>query len=114
MNDVMQSTLNGLPAADPIAIVDKETKETPQTYADVMLTADEYANHRVDSVRNTYYAETNVREPRDGEGAWGVRQEDDVRPVHGRDQPDDAEHRWLQPQPYEPNEKLRRCNRDNR
>ncbi|MBN0386749.1 conjugal transfer protein TraY, partial [Pseudomonas aeruginosa] len=53
MNDVMQSTLNGLPAADPIAIVDKETKETLQTYADVMLTADEYAKHRVDSVRNT-------------------------------------------------------------
>ncbi len=70
MNDTMQSTLNGLPAADPIAIVDKETKETLQTYADVMLTADEYAKHRVDSVRNTYYAETNVREPRDGEGAW--------------------------------------------
>ncbi|MFK1550112.1 DotA/TraY family protein [Pseudomonas aeruginosa] len=70
MNDVMQSTLNGLPAADPIAIVDKETKETLQTYADTMLTADEYAKHRVDSVRNTYYAETNVREPRDGEGAW--------------------------------------------
>lgn len=35
-----------------------------------MLTADEYAKHRVDSVRNTYYAETNIREPRDGEGAW--------------------------------------------
>lgn len=64
MNDVMQSTLNGLPAADPIAIADKETKETLQTYAD------EYAKHRVDSIRNTYYAETNVREPHDGEGAW--------------------------------------------
>lgn len=70
MNDVMQSTLNGLPAAEPIAILDKETKETLQTYSDVILTADEYAKNRVDSVRNTYYAETNVREPRDGEGAW--------------------------------------------
>ncbi|HGP1324293.1 TPA: DotA/TraY family protein [Pseudomonas aeruginosa] len=70
MNDVMQSTLNGLPAADPVSIAEKETKETLQTYTDTMLAADEYAKHRVDSVRNTYYAETNVREPRDGEGAW--------------------------------------------
>ncbi|MCE4500901.1 hypothetical protein, partial [Listeria monocytogenes] len=31
---------------------------------------DEYAKHRVDSVRNTYYAETTIRAPRDGEGAW--------------------------------------------
>jgi len=70
MNDVMQSTLNALPAAEPIDIVDKETKESLQTYQDVMTTADEYAKNRVESVRNVYYADTNIRAPRDGEGAW--------------------------------------------
>lgn len=70
MNDVMQSTLNALPAAEPIDIVDKETKESLQTYQDVITTADEYAKNRVESIRNVYYTDTNIRAPRDGEGAW--------------------------------------------
>ncbi|QHD04547.1 DotA/TraY family protein [Pseudomonas sp. R76] len=70
MNDVMQSTLNALPAAEPIDIIDKETKESLQTYQDVITTADEYAKNRVESIRNVYYADTNIRAPRDGEGAW--------------------------------------------
>jgi len=40
MNDVMQSTLNALPAAEPIDIDDKETKESLQTYQDVIKTED--------------------------------------------------------------------------
>ena len=70
MNDAMQSTLNGLPVSDPVDITDKETKEVLQTYSDAMTTADEYARHRVQSVRSVYYAETNVRRPQQGEGAW--------------------------------------------
>ena len=70
MNDVMQSTLNGLPTSDPIAINDKETQEVLQTYKDAMAAADEYAKHRSDSVRQVYYTETDVRLPQAGEGAW--------------------------------------------
>ncbi|QJQ02321.1 conjugal transfer protein TraY [Herbaspirillum rubrisubalbicans Os34] len=70
MNDVMQSTLNGLPTSDPIAINDKETQEVLQTYKDAMAVADEYAKHRSDSVRQVYYTETDVRLPQAGEGAW--------------------------------------------
>ncbi|MTV40835.1 DotA/TraY family protein [Duganella radicis] len=70
MNDVMQSTLNGLPTSEPIDISDKETKEALVTYQDAIATADEYVKHRADSVRSVYYAETNVRAPREGEGAW--------------------------------------------
>lgn len=70
MNDVMQSTLNGLPTSEPIDISDKETKEALVTYQDAIATADEYVKHRADGVRNVYYAETNVRAPREGEGAW--------------------------------------------
>ncbi len=70
MNDVMQSTLNALPTSDPIDITDKETSDVLLTYQDAMATATEYAKNRVESVRNTYYAETDVRAPREGEGAW--------------------------------------------
>jgi len=70
MNDVMQSTLNALPASEPIDIADKETKEALTTYQDAIAAADEYTKHRADGVRNVYYAETNVRAPREGEGAW--------------------------------------------
>ena len=37
---------------------------------DAIAAADEYTKHRADGVRNVYYAETNVRAPREGEGAW--------------------------------------------
>lgn len=70
MNDVMQSTLNGLPTSEPIDISDKETKEALVTYQDSIATAEEYVKHRADGVRNVYYAGTNVRAPREGEGAW--------------------------------------------
>ncbi len=70
MNDVMQSTLNGLPTSEPIDIIDKETREVLLTYQDAMAAADEYAKHHVDDVRKTYYNDTNVRAPREGEGAW--------------------------------------------
>lgn len=70
MNDVMQSTLNGLPTSDPIAITDKETKEVLQTYQDAMATADEYAKNRVEGIRQVYYSQTDVRAPQQGEGAW--------------------------------------------
>lgn len=70
MNDVMQSTLNSLPTSEPIDIADKETKEALMTYQDAIAAADEYTKHRADGVRNVYYAETNVRAPREGEGAW--------------------------------------------
>jgi conjugal transfer/type IV secretion protein DotA/TraY len=70
MNDVMQSTLNGLPTSDPITITDKETKEVLQTYQDAMATADEYTKHRVEGIRQVYYNQTDVRAPQEGEGAW--------------------------------------------
>lgn len=70
MNDVMQSTLNALPTSEPIDIVDKETKEALVTYQDAITTADEYAKNRVEGIRQVYYTETNVRAPREGEGAW--------------------------------------------
>jgi conjugal transfer/type IV secretion protein DotA/TraY len=70
MNDVMQSTLNGLPTSDPISITDKETKEVLQNYQDAIASADEYAKNRVASIRQVYYNQTDVRAPQDGEGAW--------------------------------------------
>lgn len=70
MNDVMQSTLNALPTSDPIDIADKETKEALMTYQDAIAATDEYTKHRAEGVRNVYYADTNVRAPREGEGAW--------------------------------------------
>lgn len=71
MNDVMQSTLNSLPASEPISISDgKETKEALQNYQDAMAVANEYAKNRVEEVKGVYYSETNVRPPQDGEGAW--------------------------------------------
>lgn len=70
MNDVMQSTLNGLPTSEPIEITDKETKDVLQNYQDAMLTADEYTKNRVEGIRQVYYNETDVRLPREGEGAW--------------------------------------------
>lgn len=71
MNDVMQSTLNSLPASDPISIVDgRETQEALQNYQDAMAVANEYAKNRVANVKNVYYQETDVRAPQDGEGAW--------------------------------------------
>lgn len=70
MNDVMQSTLNGLPMSEPIDITDKETQEVLQTYQDAMATANEYTKNRVEGIRQVYYSETNVRPPQQGEGAW--------------------------------------------
>lgn len=70
MNDVMQSTLNGLPTSEPIDITDKETQEVLQTYQDAMATANEYTKNRVEGIRQVYYNETNVRPPQQGEGAW--------------------------------------------
>ncbi|WP_439670865.1 Conjugal transfer protein TraY [Cupriavidus necator] len=70
MNDVMQSTLNGLPTSEPIDITDKETKEVLQTYQDAMATANEYTKNRVDGIRQVYYNQTDVRAPQQGEGAW--------------------------------------------
>jgi conjugal transfer/type IV secretion protein DotA/TraY len=70
MNDVMQSTLNGLPTSEPIDITDKETKDALQTYQDAMAAADEYTKNRVDSIRQVYYNQTDVRAPQQGEGAW--------------------------------------------
>lgn len=60
MNDVMQSTLNGLPTSEAIGITDKETKEVLQNYQDAMATADEYTKNRMEGVRNVYYAETDI------------------------------------------------------
>lgn len=71
MNDVMQSTLNSLPASEPISIIDgRETRDALQNYQDAMAVADEYAKNRVADVKGVYYQETNVRPPQDGEGAW--------------------------------------------
>ncbi len=71
MNDVMQSTLNSLPASEPISIIDgRETREALQNYQDAMAVADEYAKNRIADVKGIYYQETNVRAPQDGEGAW--------------------------------------------
>ena len=70
MNDVMQSTLNGLPTSEPIDITDKETKDALQTYQDAMAAADEYTKNRVDGIRQVYYNQTDVRAPQQGEGAW--------------------------------------------
>lgn len=71
MNDVMQSTLNSLPASEPISIIDgRETKEALQNYQDAMTVASEYAKNRIGDVKNVYYQETDVRAPQDGEGAW--------------------------------------------
>lgn len=71
MNDVMQSTLNSLPASEPISITDgRETREALQNYQDAMAVADEYAKNRVGDVKSVYYRETDVRAPQDGEGAW--------------------------------------------
>lgn len=70
MNDVMQSTLNGLPTSEPIDITDKETKDALQTYQDAMAAADEYTRNRVDGIRQVYYNQTDVRAPQQGEGAW--------------------------------------------
>jgi conjugal transfer/type IV secretion protein DotA/TraY len=71
MNDVMQSTLNSLPASEPISIIDgRETREALQNYQDAMAVADEYAKNRIADVKNVYYRETDVRAPQDGEGAW--------------------------------------------
>ncbi|MDH0342170.1 DotA/TraY family protein [Chromobacterium haemolyticum] len=70
MNDVMQSTLNGLPTSEPIDITDVETKEVLQTYQDAMATADEYAKNRVEGIRQVYHSETDIRMPQQGEGAW--------------------------------------------
>lgn len=71
MNDVMQSTLNSLPASEPISIIDgRETREALQNYQDAMAVANEYAKNRVADVKSVYYRETDVRAPQDGEGAW--------------------------------------------
>jgi len=70
MNDVMQSTLNGLPTSEPIDITDKETKDALQTYQDAMAAADEYTRNRVEGIRQVYYNQTDVRAPQQGEGAW--------------------------------------------
>lgn len=71
MNDVMQSTLNSLPASEPISIIDgRETQEALQNYQDAMAVTNEYAKNRIEAVKNVYYQETNVRAPQDGEGAW--------------------------------------------
>jgi conjugal transfer/type IV secretion protein DotA/TraY len=60
LNDAMQSTLNALPTVDPITITDKETAQVLQTYSDAMTTAQEYAKNNVSSVRQAYYAATDV------------------------------------------------------
>lgn len=71
MNDVMQSTLNGLPSAEPVSIVDgRETQEALQNYQDAMAVTNEYAKNRVAEVKGIYYRETDLRAPQDGEGAW--------------------------------------------
>lgn len=71
MNDVMQSTLNGLPAADPISIVDgRETQEALQNYQDAMAVTNEYAKNRMADVKGVYYHDTDVRAPQSGEGTW--------------------------------------------
>lgn len=70
MNDVMQSTLNSLPASEPISIDSQETETALINYRDAMTTANEYIRNRVADVKNVYYRETDVRAPQDGEGAW--------------------------------------------
>lgn len=71
MNDVMQSTLNSLPTSEAISISDgRETTEALQNYQDAMLVANEYAKNRVSEIKGVYFTETNVRAPKDGEGAW--------------------------------------------
>lgn len=70
MNDVMQSTLNGLPSADPVSIVDgRETQEALQNYQDAIAVTNEYAKNRIADVKSVYYRETDLRAPQDGEGA---------------------------------------------
>lgn len=70
MNDVMQSTLNGLPAGQPVSIIDgKETKDALQNYQDAMAITDEYAKNRLMDVSNAYSQATDMRAPQDGEGA---------------------------------------------
>lgn len=71
MNDVMQSTLNSLPSSEPISISDgRETQDALQNYQDAMAVVNEYALNRTAAVKNTYYQDTDVRVPREGEGAW--------------------------------------------
>lgn len=71
MNDVMQSTLNGLPSAEPVSIVDgRETQEALQNYQDAMAVTNEYAKNRIAEVKGVYSRETDIRAPQDGEGAW--------------------------------------------
>lgn len=71
MNDVMQSTLNSLPASDPISIIDgRETQEALQNYQDAIAVTNEYAKNRVADVKGVYHRDTDVRAPQDGEGAW--------------------------------------------
>ena len=71
MNDVMQSTLNGLPSSEPASIADgRETQEALQNYQDAMAVTNEYAKNRIADVKSVYYRETDMRAPQDGEGAW--------------------------------------------
>lgn len=71
MNDVMQSTLNGLPSAEPISITDgRETQLALQNYQDAMAVVDEYAKNRSAAVKSASYQETDIRPPQSGEGAW--------------------------------------------
>lgn len=70
MNDVMQSTLNGLPSAEPISIDDgKETSDALINYQDAIAVTNEYAKNRIADVKSVYYRETDLRAPQDGEGA---------------------------------------------
>lgn len=71
MNDVMQSTINGLPTSEPIAINDgRETREAMHLYADFMAVVDAYVLDRTGAVKGVYYQETNVRPPTEGEEPW--------------------------------------------
>ena len=71
MNDVMQSTLNGLPSVEPASIGDgRETQVALQNYQDAMAVTNEYTKNRLAAVKSVYYRETDVRAPQDGEGAW--------------------------------------------
>lgn len=69
MNDVMQSTLNSLPTAEPASIIDgRETHEALINYQDAMAVFDEYAKNRVADVKNVYSQDTDMRLPSSGEG----------------------------------------------
>jgi conjugal transfer/type IV secretion protein DotA/TraY len=70
MNDVMQSTLNGLPTSDPISITDYNTQETLQNYRDFMAVANEYTIDRTGAVKGVYTKETAFRAPSEGEEPW--------------------------------------------